>query len=590
VVGVACAAPEPRPQPPAPKPQPPRVLHAEQDALWALAPAGAEVGLVASADGVAAIDHTLANLRDVVHTPKLRFVLDGLGTDDLTLANFGLAPDHPTALFMAGDEIVVLPVADRERLAARLGRSHGGLPCTTVGGKLACATSAGLLASLGNGKLGIGELGQRGDVEVAIAPRDDEVRLLGAAELAPGTAVVHAAITHVPQAAIDMFGPPVKPAGDLTHAAGFFAIDARRILSSRSTLLAVLARTFSGPVTATMPTRSGAIVDLRVPLSDPHTAQNLIDHCGEVFEIYGVTVANGSCHIPEDPAHAMPASDLWVESGELRFSTRNAQPGPVVALGPLGTELARTSWTFVVYGHGTVLGTPAHDQLLANNAVLATSAALEELALAGRFEGTTLRLVLGARTIWSNPPEVAHALAAFLTTPSFSRADELVAIARRAPGSPFAADQRAGNAGMMGAIGVGTVMFVAVERAIFDWTKEPRNEAVAALGRLGKAAQAYRKANGAYPVGKAELTPAAPCCQGPALHCPVVEWSDPTWKALGFAVDKAGLYQYAYRSDGKTFTATAIGDLDCDGISVVYTLTGNADGTTALTEPTPGSD
>lgn len=77
---------------------------------------------------------------------------------------------------------------------------------------------------------------------------------------------------------------------------------------------------------------------------------------------------------------------------------------------------------------------------------------------------------------------------------------------------------------------------------------------------------------------------------GPRQNCPIVAWNDPVWRALGFAIDQPSQFQYAYRSDGKTFTATAIGDLDCDGISVVYTLTGNADGTTTLTEPTPGSD
>jgi hypothetical protein len=65
------------------------------------------------------------------------------------------------------------------------------------------------------------------------------------------------------------------------------------------------------------------------------------------------------------------------------------------------------------------------------------------------------------------------------------------------------------------------------------------------------------------------------------------------WVALDFQIDHPNLFQYNYRSDGTTFHAEAIGDLDCDGTFVTYTLDGsapNGNPQILLTEPPPNSD
>ncbi len=103
-----------------------------------------------------------------------------------------------------------------------------------------------------------------------------------------------------------------------------------------------------------------------------------------------------------------------------------------------------------------------------------------------------------------------------------------------------------------------------MEAPMKDYQKRSKKtEAQLQLNKLMKNAKVAFINSATYPVGKAPLTPAAACCSGPDKHCPVdaAQWSkDPTWAALDFSVDEPNLYQYSYESDGKTVTATAVGD------------------------------
>jgi len=597
VVAAACSKREPNRAVVPVSPAPPRQVAsspAELDALWALAPSGTQIGAVASADGLDALERRVQDARTILRElPAVVTRFEALfGTTDLTRAGFGLPRGRAIAMFITGDAAVVLPVADREKLGARL---HAQLACKEVAGRLACATAASALETLGSGKLGVADVGERGDIEVVIAFRGTPVHASVVAQFSPGTAIVHGAIANISTEAIALLGTAGKPSGDLAHAAGFFVGDFRPLLADSPVgEIHDLVQSFAGPIAATMPAGHGPLLDVRVPLSDPRVAQRLIDHCPALLGRWGATVANGTCHVPPTPLLPTPqALDIWIDGKELRIGDRAAKPAPAVPLGPLGELLARTAWAFAVYGHGTVLGTPFHDQMLAANGTAAGFAAFEEVAFAARVDGTTLRMLLAARTVWENPPDVVRALVPLVGAPTAKRAAEVAAIAARAPSSPFASAHRAGETGIPGAMLFGgLVMSVAIPMYLEHFaTPAPTIGApVTQLQQIGMGAQAYRRDKGTYPVGKAALRPDKPCCAGPKRHCPVVSWTDPMWRSLDFALDKPSLFQYAYRSDGKTFTATAIGDLDCDGISIVYTLSGNADGTTTLTEPTPGSD
>jgi hypothetical protein len=101
-------------------------------------------------------------------------------------------------------------------------------------------------------------------------------------------------------------------------------------------------------------------------------------------------------------------------------------------------------------------------------------------------------------------------------------------------------------------------------------------EAQLQLNKLGMNAKRAFVQMSQWPQGKVALTPAKPCCQEPDHHCRWTPstWQDPVWKSLDFEVHESFMFQYSYESDGKTFIANAIGDPDCRGQTVRYTMTG----------------
>lgn len=103
--------------------------------------------------------------------------------------------------------------------------------------------------------------------------------------------------------------------------------------------------------------------------------------------------------------------------------------------------------------------------------------------------------------------------------------------------------------------------------------KSKRIEAQLQLNKIAKASKLYWGENAAFPTGKVGPSPAEPCCHGPDHKCAVGDWSqDPVWQALDFEIDEPHQFQYTYESDGASAKATAIGDLDCDGQTITYTL------------------
>ena len=121
-------------------------------------------------------------------------------------------------------------------------------------------------------------------------------------------------------------------------------------------------------------------------------------------------------------------------------------------------------------------------------------------------------------------------------------------------------------------------------------TRSKEVEAQLQLTKLGKGAQAAFAANNEFPKGKVGPIPAAPCCAEQIKQCVPTDttWADPTWQALGFTVEGAFHFQYSYESDGKTFTATATGDVTCAAAQpTTVTITGkiSAAGTAEISKP-----
>jgi type IV pilus assembly protein PilA len=147
---------------------------------------------------------------------------------------------------------------------------------------------------------------------------------------------------------------------------------------------------------------------------------------------------------------------------------------------------------------------------------------------------------------------------------------------------------------------IGILATVAVPLFMDSIKTAKKSEAVIQLEKIGTKAIVEYNTNATYPQAAAPTTPAVNCCTqnaGGKRKCNVVaaDWSSPEWRALDFSMDKDFYYQYAYTpaAGGATFQATATGDMDCDGVTITYTLDGttiNGTPKTALTEPPPNSD
>jgi hypothetical protein len=108
------------------------------------------------------------------------------------------------------------------------------------------------------------------------------------------------------------------------------------------------------------------------------------------------------------------------------------------------------------------------------------------------------------------------------------------------------------------------------------------------LHRLATSAESYYQTEDAhFPAPSVGPTPlVGDCCTQGGL-CPPNEaqWNgDPTWSALAFSITVPSPFNYFYdvsdnpgATDGSNqFTASAWGDLDCDGLYSTFALTGVA--------------
>jgi hypothetical protein len=113
-----------------------------------------------------------------------------------------------------------------------------------------------------------------------------------------------------------------------------------------------------------------------------------------------------------------------------------------------------------------------------------------------------------------------------------------------------------------------------------------RTEAELNLQKIRKALQVHviEAARPSFPLLTLGPTPEIPCCMQEKVKCAVdpAQWT--AWAPLDFSMTEPFRFQYTYSStDGQTFVATAIGDLDCDTNNVVYRLTGKIENGAAVT-------
>ncbi len=145
-------------------------------------------------------------------------------------------------------------------------------------------------------------------------------------------------------------------------------------------------------------------------------------------------------------------------------------------------------------------------------------------------------------------------------------------------------------AGMFGALAA-----IAIPNFIKYTQKAKTSEAVMHLQDLRRTAADYFSTTQVDKLGNAlpcrfptaaPLTPAGKSCCDPTLdkdgdkRCDgnTAAWDQPAWKDLRFERADRHYFQYAFDSSGEgngaTFTASAFGDLDCDGVFSTFQLTG----------------
>jgi type IV pilus assembly protein PilA len=146
---------------------------------------------------------------------------------------------------------------------------------------------------------------------------------------------------------------------------------------------------------------------------------------------------------------------------------------------------------------------------------------------------------------------------------------------------------------------IGILAAVAIP-AFMDYMKRSKKtEAALQLNKIGKNNKRTYSETSSYVVGPGAALPAhtgTGCCGGTNNHCAVdtAGWvGDAQWKALDFQIDEPSLFFYTYTGAATSFTANAQGDLDCDTIPIVFTLTGTAVGgnpSVTLAEPNMNDD
>jgi prepilin-type N-terminal cleavage/methylation domain-containing protein len=163
---------------------------------------------------------------------------------------------------------------------------------------------------------------------------------------------------------------------------------------------------------------------------------------------------------------------------------------------------------------------------------------------------------------------------------------------------------------------IGILAAVAIPAFMDYMKKSKKTEASLQLNKIGKNAKTLYIEKQTYATGTApspSILPAKPvgngCCGGvggtsttpgtsvnnKCTATPELFSADTTgWAQIDFQIDEPSLFVYTYDgSPGTPFSATAVGDLDCDTTEITYTMNGTAvSGNPAvdLTEPPPNSD
>ncbi len=137
---------------------------------------------------------------------------------------------------------------------------------------------------------------------------------------------------------------------------------------------------------------------------------------------------------------------------------------------------------------------------------------------------------------------------------------------------------------------IGILAAVAIPAFMDYMKKSKKTEASLQLNKIGKNNKVYYVTNAAFVAANGAALPTMTNCKGAVTTA----WAaDSGWAALDFQIDEPNLFQYTYTGSTTAPKATAVGDLDCDGTLITYTLNmtaPNGNAAALITEPPPNSD
>ena len=139
---------------------------------------------------------------------------------------------------------------------------------------------------------------------------------------------------------------------------------------------------------------------------------------------------------------------------------------------------------------------------------------------------------------------------------------------------------------------IGILAAVAIPAFMDYMKKSKKTEASLQLNKIGKNSKVFYNTSSTFVTDSAAAP--KPTLSSTCKGAVETGWSsDPAWSKLDFQIDEPNLFAYNYTGGAQSASATAVGDLDCDGTSITYTLnltatSGNPGA--SITEPPPNSD
>ena len=447
--------------------------------------------------------------------------------DRPTLDALGIDLKKGAAFFESESvKVAVLPIADAKKFAGKLGAPFangvvqiGPLTCKDLSGRLLCADSQASLDAAG--KSGAGALvaswpkEMRGHVEVYVAADrlGSDMPLAEPGGIRASAVIEKGAVT----ARLHVVG---KPSGPLEAARSSKSSLAGGVADQQPTGLMVinaaglwkLAQAQSGEIPADplpggvtardlIGAPSGEAIGYALPglplrgmakvgLANPEPVKKLVAACDQFAAMAppGLTIkkSGDKCSISIDPkafGAAQPGMesisfDAWVDGNALAIglgqytAKSTARPG----LAPFAREILDGGWLFAAWGHGTMagaplVGDPAQIEAALRGEPIAGLAVwgiyhLSEFGIAGRVSDDGIHGLLRLRTLWANPDDVVAAVEEkvnALAGGDTKAAAALGDLARKYPGSPYAADVAAGAGGLMAPVAlVGVVAAISI--------------------------------------------------------------------------------------------------------------------------------